>query len=78
MIDKETADRLVAECSEYRQRVRDLEAQLHAIKYELMGGEDAPGSASLATVDDCKKEIERLRGIEFSARSLVERFYKSE
>ena len=36
VIDKETADRLVAECSEYRQRVRDLEAQLHAIKYELM------------------------------------------
>ncbi len=44
-------------------RIRELEAELHAIKYELMGGEDAPGSASFATVEDCKKEIERLRGI---------------
>ena len=53
-------------------RIAELEAELHAIKYELMGGEDAPGSASLATVEDCKKEVARLRRIEFSARGLAD------
>lgn len=48
------------------QRISELEAEnaklhdeLHAIKYEIMGGEDVPGSASAATLDDIKKEIER-------------------
>jgi hypothetical protein len=49
-------------------RIAELEAELHAIKYEVMGGEDAPGSANLATVDDVRREMERLRAIDRRAR----------
>jgi uncharacterized protein (UPF0335 family) len=45
-------------------QIRQLMDELHAIKYEVMGGEDAPGSANLATIEDVRNEMERLRLIE--------------
>lgn len=48
--------------------VKKLEDELHAIKYEVMGGEDVPGSASAATIEDVKQEMERLRAIERRCR----------
>jgi Lar family restriction alleviation protein len=46
------------------ERIAQLEAELHAIKYEVMGGEDAPGSANMVTTDDVRSEMERLREFE--------------
>lgn len=69
---------VAAACADKDKRIAALEAELYAIKYACMGGEDVPGSASLASVDDVDKEIERLRGIERSARSLSERIWARE
>jgi hypothetical protein len=64
-----------ARAGRWEELLEELHAELHAIKLEIMGGEDAPGSASAVTLDDVKKEIERLRGIEAVARSLAERYF---
>ncbi len=53
--------------SQKEEDIGRLHDELHAIKYEVMGGEDVPGSASAATVDDVKKEVRRLRRIESAA-----------
>jgi len=58
-VDLETWCRLVYRIKELEAANSKLHDELHAIKYEIMGGEDAPGSACAVTLDDIKKEIER-------------------
>ena len=60
------------ELKSLRSRVSELEVDLHAIKYEVMGGEDVPGSAIAATLEDVKAEMERLRRIERNRVSELE------
>ncbi len=60
------ADRLEALEAE----VGRLNDELHAIKYEIMGGEDVPGSAHLVTLEDVKREGERGRNTELRAEAL--------
>jgi hypothetical protein len=58
-VDLETWCRLVYRIKELEAANSKLHDELHAIKYEIMGREDAPGSACAVTLDDIKKEIER-------------------
>lgn len=60
---------IAEEISARDRRIEELETELHAIKYEVMGGEDVPGSANMVTVDDVRKEMERLRAIERKCRT---------
>ncbi len=62
----EAADRLEA----LEAGVERLNDELHAIKYEIMGGEDVPGSAHLVELEDVKRERERIRNTELRAEAL--------
>lgn len=53
--------------------IESLRIEVHAIKYEVMGGEDVPGSANAATVDDVRNEIARLVGQNRDAQAEIER-----
>lgn len=55
-------------CEQMGKRITALSDELHAIKHEVMGGEDVPGSANRVTVEDVRQEMERLRAIERRAR----------
>ncbi len=50
-----------ADLTASRAEIERLHTELHAIKYEVMGGEDVPGSANAVTLTDIAKEMTRLR-----------------
>lgn len=52
----EARDKRIAELEAENARLHD---ELHAIKYEIMGGEDVPGSASAVTLEDIQDELKR-------------------